>query len=490
MKYWFTTILIFFIQALSAQPIRVGAKHFTEGYITSEIIAQLLESNGFQVERHFNLGGTMVCFTALRENQIDVYPEYTGTLSFEVIKTGTALEFESLNRTLYERFRLQLSRPYGFNNTYALVIMKTLGEKYGIETVSDLQKHPAIKMGLSYEFIKREDGWGKLAIAYKLPQQPVALEHGLAYQALQQDKIELTDAYSTDGEIQRFDLLVLKDDKQFFPQYLATSFYRDDLNEHAKKVLEKLQGTITESEMQAMNASVLYKHQTYAEVATAFLTDRRLLGPNTSSSVSPTKELLKKIGVHLQLTFSALLLAILIALPIGIVLHWYPKASAGVLYIAGLLQTIPSIALLALLIPLTGIGIMPAITALFLYALLPILRNTVTGLQAVDPVLKKVADGMGMSKIQKMKWLEFPLALPTIVAGIRTAAVINIGTATLAAFIGAGGLGEYIVTGLALNDTAMILHGAVPAALLAIVVELIFGLLQRYIVPRYLREGY
>jgi osmoprotectant transport system permease protein len=487
MRYWLAAIVIFFIQTLSAQPIRVGAKHFTEGYVTSEIIAQLLESNGFEVERHFNLGGTMVCFTALRENEIDIYPEYTGTLSFEIMKAGTALEFDSLNKILHERFHLQLSSPYGFNNTYALVITKTVGEKYGIETISDVQKQPALKMGFSYEFIKREDGWMKLAIAYKLPHQPVALEHGLAYQALQQDKIELTDAYSTDGEIQRFDLLMLKDDKQFFPQYLATSFYRDDLNERAKEILENLRGTITENEMQAMNASVLYKHQTYAEVAAAFLTEKKLLGPNTSSSASPTKELLNKIGVHLQLTFSALLLAILVALPIGIILHWYPKASAGVLYITGLLQTIPSIALLALLIPLTGIGIIPAITALFLYALLPILRNTVTGLQAVDPVLKKVADGMGMSKRQKMKWLEFPLALPTIVAGIRTAAIINIGTATLAAFIGAGGLGEYIVTGLALNNAAMILRGALPAALLAIVVELIFELLQRYIVPKYLR---
>jgi osmoprotectant transport system permease protein len=489
MKYWIAAFASLYLHFLFAQPIRVGAKHFTEGYITSEIIAQLLESNGFEVERSFNLGGTMVCFTALRENQIDIYPEYTGTISFEILKNGKALPFDELNEQLQDQFHLQLSSPYGFNNSYALVVSKASSKEFGIESISDLRKSTALKVGLSYEFIKRADGWEKLAITYNLPQQPLGLEHGLAYQALQDHKIDVTDAYSTDGEIQRYNLLVLKDDQTFFPRYLATSLYRDNLDQRAKVILQKLEGTITESEMQEMNAAVLYQHHTYAEVANLFLQAKGLKGQHTTSVISGARDLLNKIVVHLQLTFVALLLAIVVAIPTGVCLYWYPRASALTLYITGLLQTVPSIALLAILIPVTGIGIIPAVSALFLYALLPILRNTVTGLQSVDPVLKKVADGMGMSKIQRMRWLEFPMSLPTILAGIRTAAVINVGTATLAAFIGAGGLGEYIVTGLALNNSTMIMRGAIPAALLAIVIELIFELLQRKLTPHYLKKA-
>lgn len=164
-------------------------------------------------------------------------------------------------------------------------------------------------------------------------------------------------------------------------------------------------------------------------------------------------------------------------------LHWRPKLSSAILYFSGLLQTIPSIALLAILIPVFGIGTLPAIIALFLYALLPILRNTLTGLQSVDPLLKTVADGIGMNRFQKLKLVEFPLAMPTVLAGIRTAAVINVSTATLAAFIGAGGLGEFIVTGLALNNTELILRGAIPAAALALLLEFGFLFLEKGWVP-------
>ncbi|HMQ99633.1 MAG TPA: ABC transporter permease, partial [Ignavibacteria bacterium] len=140
------------------------------------------------------------------------------------------------------------------------------------------------------------------------------------------------------------------------------------------------------------------------------------------------------------------------------------------------------------MIPLFGIGIVPAVAALFLYALLPILRNTVTGIYSVDPVIKKVASGMGLTAWQKLKFVEIPMAMPAIFAGVKTAAVINIGTATLAAFIGAGGLGEFIVTGLALNDTSLILKGAIPAACLAILVEFLFEILERLLIPKHLKQ--
>jgi osmoprotectant transport system permease protein len=187
-----------------------------------------------------------------------------------------------------------------------------------------------------------------------------------------------------------------------------------------------------------------------------------------------------------KLTLIALLAGIIFAVPLGILVYRAGPLGRPVIYAAGVLQTVPSIALLALMIPLFGIGAVPAIIALFLYALLPILRNTATALFSIDPILRKVAVGMGLTPGQRLRNVEIPLAAPTILAGVKTAAVINIGTATLAAFIGAGGLGEPIVTGLALNDTGLILEGAVPASILAILTELVFEGLERIIVPRHL----
>ena len=481
------TILFFFYSVVSlSQTIRVGAKHFNEGYILSEIISQLLESDGCTVQRKYNLGGTLVCFEALRNNTIDVYPEYSGTISSEILKQSQ-LSYSEINSALQAQFNLEIAAPYGFNNSYALVCRRELSEQLSIVSISDLIKNPLLRVGLSYEFLKRQDGWDNLKANYSLPQPAVGLEHGLAYQALAQQKIDVTDAYCTDGEISKYNLTILRDDRNFFPAYQATSLYSKSLEDRTKKILKKLNGKISEADMQAMNASVLYQKKTFAEVATQFLSSQLSIAPSKIKTTSVTADVLSKTAMHLLLTFSSLLIAILVAVPLGVWLHWRPHVSASLLYVTGLLQTIPSIALLAILIPVFGIGTLPAIVALFLYALLPILRNTLIGLQSVDPLLKTVADGIGMNRFQKLKLIEFPLAMPTILAGIRTAAVINVGTATLAAFIGAGGLGEFIVTGLALNNTELILRGAIPAALLALTLEFGFSFLEKWWVPKHLQ---
>ena len=179
-------------------------------------------------------------------------------------------------------------------------------------------------------------------------------------------------------------------------------------------------------------------------------------------------KLLEQTLQHIGLTFISLLLAVLIGVPLGILITRREKLSGIVLGIAGVLQTIPSIALLGFMIPLLGIGAQPAIVALFLYALLPIIRNTYTGIQQVNPTVTDAAIGMGMSKRQLLFKVQLPLAMPVLLAGIRTATVINVGVATLAAYIAAGGLGEFIFGGIALNNSNMILAGAIPAALLAI----------------------
>jgi osmoprotectant transport system permease protein len=469
-----------------AQPIRVGSKHFNEGYILSEIIAQLLESEGFQVQRKYNLGGTLVCFEALRNGAIDIYPEYSGTIASEILG-DLSIPYDKLNTEL-ERYQLSITKPYGFNNTYALVIREETANQSSLHTITDLKDHPELKAGISYEFLKRQDGWDNLSRTYSLPQKPVGMEHGLAYQALERREIDITDAYSTDGELSVNELIVLQDDEHFFPAYEATSFFREGLDPQAKQALLKLEGKINEAEMRSMNASVLFDQKSFGQVAAEFLSEKKLVTKSNQQETGVLSDLVQKMLRHLLLTFAGLGLALLTALPLGVVLYWKPRLANPVLYITSLLQTVPSIALLAILIPLVGIGIAPAIIALFLYALLPILRNTVTGLQAVDPLLKRVADGIGMRRNQKLKWIEFPLALPTILAGIRTAAVINVGTATLAAFIGAGGLGEYIVTGLALNNTKLILQGALPAAGLALVIELLFERIERMATPSYLKR--
>lgn len=469
-------------------PIRVGAKHFNEGYILSEMISLVLEDGGYPVERKFNLGGTTVSFEALRNDAIDVYPEYTGTIAREILKEDGSFSILEINKRIGALYGLEVSKPYGFNNTYALLMNYELTEKLSLSKISDLKNHPDLRFGLSYEFIDRKDGWNNLATFYKLTQKVIALEHGLAYQAIRENKIDVTDAYSTDGEIEKLGLVLLEDDQHFFPDYQAVSFYSNGLPLPVKELLNKLDHVISEEEMQQLNAMALYDKVSHVEIARNFLIQKGLIKSSNHEAPSTWSLIAEKAWRHITLTFLALIASILVAVPLGVSIFKNQRLSKIILYTTGILQTIPSIALLALMIPILGIGVVPAVVTLFLYALLPILRNTVIGLTTVDPVLKKVALAIGLTPRNSLRLVEIPLAMPMILAGIRTAAVINVGTATLAAFIGAGGLGEFIVTGLALNNTNMILMGAFPAALLAIFTELLFELIERFLIPKHLQK--
>lgn len=483
------TPVIFSFTFFKKEKIIVGAKHFNEGYILSEILSQLLESNGYEVERKFNLGGTLICYEALENNEIQVYPEYTGTIKEEILKIKDKISTDSIRNITQQNLNLIFSQPYGFNNTYALTMKKDLADKLNIKTISDLRNHPDLKFALSYEFIKRQDGWENLAKIYGLSQKPVGIEHGLAYSAIEEGKIDITDAYSTDGEIPKYNLVILEDDKNFFPDYSAVSFYRQELNESIKNILNSLSGKIDEQQMQEMNADVLYRNQTFAEVANDFLKHENLISPQTDfQETHILSDILSKTFVHIKISVIAILISIILSVPLGIIIYLQKNLTRPVLYMTGILQTIPSIALFALMIPLFGIGILPAIVALVLYALLPITRNTVTGLLSVDPLLKTVSDGLGLTTIQKLKYVELPLSLPSILAGIKTSAVIIVGLTTIAAFIGAGGLGEFIVTGLALNNTELILMGAIPSAILAILTELFFEMIERFTTPKFLKK--
>lgn len=485
---------LFVVLLLTAGPgradtdtIRVASKTFTESYILAEIASQLLEEGGYAVERKLGLGGSMVAFTALQEGSIDLSPDYTGTLSQVVLGqpdlAGNAL-WEALNTR-----GIQKAVGLGFNNSYAIAIPKSLAENRRITRISDLAQHPDLRGAFTHEFLERSDGWPNLSALYGLKQETAGVEHALAYGALERGDAQLMDAYTTDGELVGRDLVLLEDDRGFFPGYLAVLTARSDLPEKARQILQQLEGRLDETRMRELNYAVAIEQQTPASVAAAFLEAEGLISSADIREAGLVKRVLGHTGTHLQLTAIALILACLVAIPAALLLSRYEGPARLLLYVTGLLQTIPSLALLALLIPLLGLGALPAIVALFLYSLLPIVRNTLTGLFSVDPLLRQVATGMGLTSRQRLLRIELPIAMPTILAGVKTAAIVSIGTATLAAFVGAGGLGEPIITGLNLNNTALILEGAIPAAMLAIVTELLFDWLERRLIPAHLRSG-
>ena len=468
----------------AGEPIVVASKNFTESYLLGEIIAQRLEQAGMEVDRRFGLGGTLICFEALLAGEIDVYVEYSGTLEQTILKLGQRTSILGLNERLLSR-GLSLLSPLGFNNTYAIAVRKEVAEEFSLERISQLTDYRDLRVVVSHEFLEREDGWPGMRRVYGFDWIPEGIEHGLAYQAMADGSIDITDAYSTDGELQRYDLTVLADDKAFFPTYLAIPLIRDDLSPRAQAAIEDLAGTLDDSSMASLNASVVFEGEDFASAARNHL---RSIGFDVADGGSNTfDDLIRNTQRHLWLTAIALLTATVVGIVLALAVFQVTWISNAVLYVAGLLQTIPSIALLALMIPIFGIGMLPAVMALFLYSLLPIVRNSVTALATVDPVLRRVGKAMGLTRYDEIRYVYVPLAMPAILAGVRTAAVISIGTATLAAFIGAGGLGDPIVTGLALNDTSLILQGAIPAAVLAIVTELMFEGIERVLVPRHLK---
>ena len=470
----------------AAEPVRIGSKNSNESYLLAEMAAQLLESEGFEVQRRFGLGGTLIAFDALVAGGIDLYMEYTGTLSQAILKLPHNANRQDINRLLAAK-GLRLLPPLGFNNTYAIAVRRRHAEALGLRSIGDLANHPHLKVAFSHEFLERLDGWPGLAQAYGLDLEVTGIEHALAYQAIADGAIDVTDAYSTDGELLRYDLVQLRDDRRFFPQYLAAPLVRTDLGDEAMALLRSLGGALNDDRMQALNAAVVVDGRSFAEVAAGFLGER-----GVQAGVQPDdlwSSLAANTAQHLKLTFSALVAAVAVGLTLSLLIFRRAVLARAVIYACGLLQTVPSIALLALMIPLFGIGAASAVVALFLYSLLPILRNTVSALCSIDPTLLRVAGALGLSRREQIRHVYLPLSMPTVLAGIRTAAVINIGTATLAAFIGAGGLGDPIVTGLALNDVSFILQGAVPAAILAILTELAFEALERTLVPGHLRAA-
>ena len=486
----------------------VGSKRFTESYVLGEIVTQTLVASGQPAVHRQGLGNTGILEQALASGAVDIYPEYTGTIVRELLKREGNPSLEELNRWLAPR-GLVAAVPFGFNNTYALAMSETRAKSLGISRISDLAsaQGSALKLGLSHEFLQRADGWPALRQAYALAATPTGLDHGLAYDAVAAGKVDVIDVYSTDAKLGRLGLRVLEDDRAFFPKYDALLLMRSGVD---VRPLQRLAGAIDAAAMIAMNGEVELDGRSFADTAARFLAVHGVTavasgaqaasGMQAASGVQPAggakaasnasaglwarlfaPDLGRLAAEHLLLVFGSLVVAVAVGVPIGIAAWRWPGAAGVLLGVVAILQTVPSLALLAFLIALVGsIGIVPALIALFLYALLPIVRNTHAGLQGVSREMAQAALSLGLTPRQALAHVQLPLAAPTLLAGVKTAAVINVGTATMAAFIGAGGFGERIVAGLAVNDSTVMLAGAVPAAVLAIVVQVGFDLAERW----------
>ena len=490
-------ILFFAATGWAADPperaLRIGSKRFTESYILAHLMAQTAaRATGSLPQIREGLGNTAIVYEALRSGSIDLYPEYAGTIALEILKKTEPLSLPQMNEAL-AALGLGAAIPLGFNDGYALAMRAADAQRLGIATLSDLARHPELKLGLSNEFIGRADGWAGLAQRYGFAQKPTGLDHGLAYDAIAARQVDLIDIYTTDAKIGHLGLRVLQDDRKYFPRYDALVLYRLEVPRQSPKAwaaLQTLQGRIDEDAMIAMNARAELQSVPFAAIAGDFLAaGGATASPGTVSSPAGGRGFMDKLLgpdlgrltlQHLTLVALSVAAAVLVGVPLAVAAFPRPRWRGILLAAAGLLQTVPSLALLAALIGLTGaIGVVPALLALTLYALLPIMRNTVAGLAEVGEGIRQAGTALGMTQAQRLRNVELPLALPTVVAGVRTAVAIAIGTATIAAFIGAGGYGERIVTGLALNDRELLLAGALPAAAMALLCEALFELLER-----------
>ncbi|MFN2399972.1 MAG: glycine betaine ABC transporter substrate-binding protein [Gemmatimonadaceae bacterium] len=493
-----------------SRPVVVASKPFAESYILAEMFAQLLEARGVAVDRRPGLGATEIAFQALRTGAIDVYPEYTGTGLLAILGEKQVTDPDSVFARVFTVFRDRYSvrwlPPLGFENTYAIAVRQQTARDLGLTSLSDLARtHGQLRAGLTPDFIGREDGLPGLRKHYGFnPREVRSLLPAVKYRALAEGEVDIIDGYSTDGLIARYNLVVLEDDRRFFPPYQAAALVGRDIqrsNPRVVAILSELSGRMDVRFMRRLNRRLEVDGESVQRVAESALSelgfDLRASAMKTgdragdqASRASLLDYMYERRSLILSLTLRHLLLvalslgaAILVGVPLGLGLERASRGAESVVRAVGILQTVPSIALLAFMIPVFGIGVRPALIALFLYSLYPIVRNTLTGVRDADRGAVDAATALGMTPRQVLAQVRLPLATPVIMAGIRTAAVIGVGTATLAAFIGAGGLGDPIVAGLALSDTRMILSGAIPAALLALAIDALLGGTERLVAP-------
>ena len=514
------TVPVALVAQREDRPVVVASKPFGESYLLAEMFSQLLESRGFKVDRKPGLGATEIAFGALRTDAIDVYPEYTGTGLIAIlhdrvpdsVAADSRAVFAHVARRFADLYHVRWLPPLGFQNTYAIAVTPSIASRYHLRTLSDLAREGShLTAGFTADFIGRNDGLVGLSRVYGLTPRAVRpLAPAVKYQALASGAVDVIDGYSTDGLLARYDLVTLIDDKHFFPPYEAAALVSNRLDRQAPgavAALALLSGRLDEKTMRQLNRRVEVDGEDVKKVASDELATLGLIGASRAEGSAQTAQSGQHSGFlsylwdrratiwvltvrHLELVAFALLAAVIIAVPLGLALERTRRIAEPTIGGLGVLQTIPSIALLAFMIPFLGVGVAPALVALWLYALYPIARGTYTGVRDADPDAVAAAEALGTTPTQRLLWVRLPLAAPVIMAGIRTAAVITVGAATLAAFIGAGGLGEPIVAGLALADTRMILSGALPAAALALAVDGVLAIVERLVAPAHRRKRF
>lgn len=456
--------------------IRVGSLRDVEGQVLGEIVAQTIERVGeASVERRLGLGGTGVVFTALDAGEVDVVPQYSGTLADVVLRQPTLADFEAIRSGASAKGYV-VSPRLGFNNTYGIGVRRAVAERFQLRSVSDLRGRPW-RGGVTPEFLDAPTGMASAIKTYDLSLGPVrAMEHAVSYVALAAGDVDFVDVYTTDAAIRQQDLVVLQDDRGAFVRYDGVVLARADFATRFPKswaALERLAGRLSDSLMTALNTRFQVDRVSPNDVAAAFLTPDPNRAPTSRRQAPPP--LLRLTAEHTSLVVISLAAALLLGVPLGIWSAHRPAVSRWVLSLTGAVQTVPGVALLCFFIPIFGIGWEPAVYALALYALLPVVQGVITGAQAVDRGQREMALVLGMSDWTRRRTIEWPLAAPAVLAGIRVAAVTNVGTAALAALIGAGGYGTLIVTGLALNDWRVVMQGALPSAAMAMMLHVILS---------------
>ena len=489
----FLFLLLFGTHTLAglAQPVRIATKRFTSNIILGDIANLWLQQSGLETEHQPQLGDTRFLWEALRKGEIDIYPDYTGTLLRETL-VREQLELSELDSALAS-YGLRMSAPVGMNDSYILGMKEERAKELDVHTITDLRRFPDLRFGFSTQFMDRSDGWPSLRTTYNMPHTHVrGMDHDLSYVGIESGTIDVMDLYATDAEVIIYNMRQLEDDMGHFPEYQAVFIYRGDVAERAPEVpalLDSLGGTITVEVMRSLNLRVVQDKEPEPQVAASFLKGEfELEQPVVVEEVTMWSQFWRYTKEHVILVIISLAAAILLSIPLGIIAAKVSRLGTLILGAVGVIYTIPSLALLVFMIPLLGVGGPPAMVALFLYSLLPIVRNTHAGLVSIPPPLAEAAAAIGMPPMAKLLKVEMPLAAQSIMAGVQTSAVINIGTATLGALIGAGGYGQPILTGIRLSDTGLILQGAVPAALMALAAQGIFTLFERVFIREGLRQ--
>lgn len=510
---WLATTLLFSSQTQAA-PLVLATKSFTEQHILSAMTVQYLQKKGFQVQPQTNIAA-VISRNAMVNKQIDITWEYTGTsliIFNRIDKRMSPQETYDTVKRLDAKLGLVWLKPADMNNTYAFAMQRKRAESENITTISQMvakieqvrQNDPDHNwmLGLDLEFAGRSDGMKPLQQAYQMQldrPQIRQMDPGLVYNAVRDGLVDAGLVYTTDGRVKGFDLKVLEDDKGFFPSYAVTPVVRKEVleaNPGLDDALNTLSGLLNNDVISTLNAQVDIEHRTPQQVAHQFLQDKGLL---SGAPMDTIHYMLDNAGYLASLTFQhlwlvalAVGLAIIIGVPLGVLIVRHKWLATPVLGAATLLLTIPSIALFGLMIPLFslighGIGVLPAVTAVFLYSLLPIVRNTHTALDSLPPGLREAGRGIGMTFWQRLRWVEIPMALPVIFGGIRTAVVMNIGVMAIAAVIGAGGLGLLLLNGISGSDIRMLIAGALMICLLAIVLDWLLHRLQVVLTPKGIR---